>query len=72
MRGILDQLDKFLDSPLGGIASFALVFAVRALWPKLTSAARKAAPPTRKKGAKHHNHKHATPTTEKVEPGVGL
>lgn len=72
MRNWLDGLADWLDSPMGGLVAFGLTMVIRGLWPRLSAAARKRVPPTRKKGAKHHNHKHATPAADTVEPGVGL
>lgn len=70
MRTWLDNLADWLDSPMGGLAAFGLTLVIRGLWPRLSRAARKAVPPTRKKGAKHQKGKETVGGT--VEPGVGL
>lgn len=68
----LDNLADWLDSPMGGLAAFGLTLAIRGIWPRLSAAARKRVQPTRKKGAKHHNHKHPRPSNTEPEPGVAL
>lgn len=68
MRNWLDGLADWLDSPMGGLVAFGLTMVIRGLWPRLSAAARKAASPTRKKGAKHQHQKHAHPAAESAAP----
>lgn len=61
MRDFLHSVDDFLDSPMGGLVSFGMVFAIRAAWPILVASARKVVKPKRK-GAEKNDPPKKLPT----------